>query len=60
MEKSFYKTRTGKVFQCLDGAGNPLNYDDYKDLFSRNYVSMLQPGQQLKHSGTGIFLKRLK
>jgi len=60
MAESIHKTSTGKVFQCFDSAGNPVNYDEYKHLFVRNYIAMLNPGQRLRHSETGIYLKRLK
>ena len=57
---SIHKTSTGKVFRCFDRDGNPVNYADHKHIFGKSYISLLEVGQQLKQSSSGITLKRIK
>lgn len=58
--KKEHKTSTGKVFQITDFKGNPLDYDEYKDVFSKNMKSVLECGQVLRSRTIGVELHRIK
>lgn len=57
---AIHRTTTGKIFYLTDLEGNPLRYDDYKQYFTRQYLTMLAVGQTLKSDELGIKLKRYK
>ena len=58
--KTIHRTSTGKIFQCQDLDGNPVEYAKYKHIFNRYVIAQLDVGQTLRSLQNQVMLKRLK
>lgn len=59
-DKSIHTTSTGKVFQLMDLEGNPIDYENGKEVFTRHLLAGLNVDQMLRSVSKGMMLKRLK
>jgi len=59
-KNAIHRTSTGKIFYLTDLKGNPLNYEEYKDVFQRHHLANLEVNQLLRSVDRGIMLKRCK
>lgn len=57
---AIHRTSTGKIFYLTDLEGNPLKYEEHKDIFLRHHLANLEVGQILRSSEKGVMLKRYK